>query len=309
MGFDDAAAVARTVDNLERNDGKHPGFRRAQARGTVLTGVFTPSGAAAELTTAAHLQQDEVPVTVRFSNSSGNPDVPDTARVVRGMTVRFALPGGAYTDLIGVSIPVFLAPTPQAFMEAVDAIEPDPATGAPDVAKVGAYIVKYPRTAAAFATANEQPPASYATIRYWALHAFVWRGPAGRTQAVRYRWEPDAGVAGQQDLDGLPFDYLTREIETRASAGFSLHVQLAEPGDPTDDATQAWPDDRPEIVAGHLQLTGPVADQAGWDAKGFDPTNLTDGIELSDDPLLAFRHATYAESVRRRSAERGLTRP
>jgi catalase len=33
----------------------------------------------------------------------------------------------------------------------------------------------------------------------------------------------------------------------------------------------------------------------------FDPTRVTDGIGLSDDPILHFRRAAYAQSVLRRS--------
>jgi len=37
-----------------------------------------------------------------------------------------------------------------------------------------------------------------------------------------------------------------------------------------------------------------------------DPTRVTDGIELSDDPILHIRTYVYGESVRRRS---GVERP
>jgi catalase len=44
--------------------------------------------------------------------------------------------------------------------------------------------------------------------------------------------------------------------------------------------------------------------QEHWDQQRFDPTRLTGGIELSDDPVLAFRAHAYAESYRRRSENR-----
>jgi catalase len=100
------------IDLLERNSGPHPGYRRAQARGACFQGIFTPSGEASGLTTAAHLQRAAVPATVRFSHSDGNPGMPDTERVVRGLTTRFHLRGDDHTDLLAVSIPVFLAANP-----------------------------------------------------------------------------------------------------------------------------------------------------------------------------------------------------
>lgn len=34
----------------------------------------------------------------------------------------------------------------------------------------------------------------------------------------------------------------------------------------------------------------------------FDPVHVTDGIELSDDPILRFRPRAYAVSIERRTA-------
>jgi catalase len=301
-------AIKETIDALERNSGKHPGYRRAQARGVCLKGVFTPSGEAAGLTQAAHLRDEAVPVTVRFSDSDGNPAVSDAGFVAHGLTVRFHLPDGSDTDLIALSLPVFIAATPQDFIEVVDALQPDPETHAPDPARLGAYIKAHPRTAASFTAVDVPPPVSYGTVGYRALHAYIWVGPAGQRQAVRYRWEPAAGVAALTDQEAAARapDYLTQEILERVVSTpvtFTLHVQLAADGDPTNDSTVAWPDDRPEIVAGRLVLTAPVEDPEHWNAEGFDPTRTTPGIELSDDPLLAFRAKTYAESHRRRSSE------
>ena len=52
------------------------------------------------------------------------------------------------------------------------------------------------------------------------------------------------------------------------------------------------------------ELTAPVDDQEHWAEQRFDPTRVTAGIELSDDPVLAFRSLAYAESYRRRSQNR-----
>ena len=47
-----------------------------------------------------------------------------------------------------------------------------------------------------------------------------------------------------------------------------------------------WPDDRKTIDVGTISVTSVVADSdAAEKALVFFPTNLTDGIELSDDPL------------------------
>ena len=96
----------------------HPGHRAAHAKGVVLSGSFTPSAGASELTRAAHLAGDPVRVTVRFSNGGANPDANDAAiGDGRGIGVKFYLPDGGTTDIVGLSLPVFFVRTPEEFLE------------------------------------------------------------------------------------------------------------------------------------------------------------------------------------------------
>ena len=75
--------------------------------------------------------------------------------------------------------------------------------------------------------------------------------------------------------------------------------------DSTSDPTEVWPEDRETVDAGRLELTGPETErETGDDVLVFDPTRVCDGIELSDDPILTFRHHAYAESVELRSGVR-----
>src|SRR5437868_1391758 len=57
--------------------GVHPGFRPAHAKGLMCVGTFTPSPEAARLTRAPHATRASTPVTVRYSNSTGIPSIPD----------------------------------------------------------------------------------------------------------------------------------------------------------------------------------------------------------------------------------------
>ena len=99
-------------------------------------------------------------------------------------------------------------------------------------------------------------------------------------------------------------DYLRGELEARLAKGpvaFTLEVEIAEEGDDVDDPTQAWPAGRSRVVAGRLELTAISADQEGeCERQVFDPTRVTDGIELSADPILNFRPLAYDVSIRRR---------
>ncbi len=89
----------------------------------------------------------------------------------------------------------------------------------------------------------------------------------------------------------------------RGPIRFPFEVQVATPGDPTDDPSAAWPPARRRVNVGTFQITGLETErETGGDVLVFDPTRVTDGIELSDDPVLRFRAGAYSESVARRSA-------
>lgn len=149
-------------------------------------------------------------------------------------------------------------------------------------------------------------PVSYGTARCWTIHAFTWVDAAGERSSVRCRWEPDAGLQelSEQDAENQTSEYLAKKLVRRLGegpVGFTLRVQIAQDGDPTDDPTKPWPPDRPEITAGRLLLTAPVADQDHWASQVYDLTRLTPGIELSGDPVLAFRSQAYSVSHDRRA--------
>ena len=54
--------------------------------------------------------------------------------------------------------------------------------------------------------------------------------------------------------------------------------------------------------AGTLEITKPdTTRESGGDILVFDPTRVTDGIELTGDPIVRFRRDAYNVSVKRRS--------
>jgi catalase len=82
-------------------------------------------------------------------------------------------------------------------------------------------------------------------------------------------------------------------------------VQIAAPGDDIDDPSAQWPADRERVDVGTLTLTKVIDDpERSGDIIVFDPVRVTDGIELSDDPVLQFRPRAYSVSVDRRIASR-----
>ncbi len=295
------------IDAANAVDGVHPGYRALHAKGTCCVGTFTARPDAAAFSRAPHFTGEPVAVTVRFSNASGRPDKHDGERDGRGMATKFRLPDGGSTDVVAVSRRVFFVRTPEDFLELMRARVPDPETGQPDPARIGEFLAAHPESLAAIEESLAALPIdSYLDTTYHAIHAFRLVDRDGKPTLVRYRWEPEAGSStiSDEEAGARAPDYLQRDLGTRLGRGpaaFTLHFQLAEPGDDPNDPTVAWPDDRRHVAAGRLELTGVVDDQqAGCEALIFDPTNVVDGVECSDDPILHVRSPAYSASYERR---------
>jgi catalase len=299
------------IDAIEAITGRHEGYRTVHAKGTLCAGTFHPSARAAEVCRAAHFQDGDVRAHVRFSNGSGDPENRDAAQDGRGMAVKLYLPEGGTTDIVCISRRQFFVRTPEDFLEFTRARKPDPETGQPDLEKLGAFLGAHPEAGPAVQEQVEsKAPVSYATTDYNSLHAFRFTAPDGTQRWVRYHWEPEAGVATleSEEAEAKDRDYLQHELAERLEAGpagFVLSVAVAEEGDPLDDPTQAWPNERETIELGRLEVTALAFDRdRDGDVLVFDPIRVTDGIETSDDPILQARSDAYAESVLRRSGQR-----
>jgi catalase len=289
------------LKEFEKVFGPHPGFRPAHAKGTMLTGTFTPSSEAASLTKAQHATQASTPVTVRFSNSTGIPLLPDNDANAdpRGMAIRFNLAEHGHTDIVAHSANGFPATDGAGFLEFLRAVTQE------DKAKVQEFVGSHPK-ALAFVQSITPMPVSFAKERYFGLTAMKFTNKDGATRFGRYTIVPEAGeehlsgdAAAGKDANYL-FDELTDRIG-KGSIKFKITVQVAEDGDVINDATVHWPADRKVLELGTIELTQPVAADAREQKQIiFDPIPRLDGIEPSDDPLLELRAAAYLISGRRR---------
>jgi len=257
------------------------------------------------------MQGEPVRATVRFSNGGGDPATPDSAKDGRGLAVKLYLEDGSRTDLVAITLPQFFVRNADDFLEFTRARKPDPETGQPDLAKLGAFLEAHPEALPAIQYALSQPaPASYAQLEYHGIHAFKWANGDGEERWVRFSFRPLAGVAGLSDeeVGERAADYLQAELRERLErepVEFELEVTIGQDGDDPDDPTVAWPDDRERVVAGTLRVEGlDNTRERDGDVLVFDPTRVTDGIELSADPILHVRPDAYAVSVERRSGAR-----
>ncbi len=294
------------LQQFDQMFGVHPGYRAAHAKGTMLTGTFTPSSDAQKLTRAPHIVRASTPVTARFSNSTGLPQIPDSAPDAnpRGLAIRFNLAEHVHTDIVSHSIDAFPTHDGYEFLEFLKAA----AASGPDVPSpkpIEQFLVAHP-AALAFVQAPKPFPVSLAQETYFGVTAFEFTNAAGETKFGRYRIVPEQGNKFFADADGaaLAPNYHHDEIVARVAkepVQFKLLVQIAAPGDVTDDATVHWPESRELLELGTIELTSAVNDNAAEQKQIiFDPIPRVDGIEASADPLLELRAAIYLLSGRRR---------
>jgi catalase len=286
--------------------GSHPGFRPAHAKGALVKGVFTPSPEAASLTRAPHILRESVPVTARFSDSTGIPQIPDTDPNARpwGLALRFYLAEHVHTDIVSHSIDAFPTHTGDEFLEFLSAIA-STAPDSPHPNPVEVFLGSHP-AALAFVQALKPFPVSFANQSFFGVTAFRFTNPEGMSRYGRYRILPEADnrYVDEADVAAKSPNFLLDEIEERLKAGpvnFRIVVQIAEPGDVVDDATIAWPKDRRLVEFGSVSLHERVANDAAEQKQIiFDPIPRVDGIEPSNDLLLELRAAIYLLSGRER---------
>jgi len=284
--------------------GKHPGARALHAKGVLLKGTFTATPQAAALTSAAHMQGEPVPATIRFSNGSGHPKAADYGADVRGMAIKLYLPDGGRTDIVAQSAPRFPVHTPEGFVDLLHAQRPGPAMAY----RMPLFFARHPEALPGLPANLKalRPPESFATCSYYAVHAFRFLDAGGGSRYVRYTLVPEAGDhrIGQREAKRRGRDYLHDEIARRVQSApvrFGLELQLAGPGDDPDDPVSQWPAERERVRAGTIEITALETErETGGDVLVFDPTRVVDGIELSRDPVLNFRHEAYSDSVAHR---------
>src|ERR1700742_4736984 len=173
--------------------GEYPGIRPAHGKGTLLNGTFTPVGGAVDLSVAQHFQQASTPVIVRFSNSTGLPNIPDTDpnALPKGIAIRFVLGERVHTDIIAHSTDGFPASTGDEFLEFLGALATsDPAkfAGSP----LEAFLGSHP-AALRFVQTPKPFPASFAQESYFGVTALKFVNAAGESRFGRYRITPQAG--------------------------------------------------------------------------------------------------------------------
>lgn len=321
------ATPTELIAGILRDFPRHqPGTRPVHAYGVLAEGWFRPTDVATRYTTAVALNEPRgVKAIVRFSNGSGNCDASDARPDVRGMAVRLHGDTDDALDLVSMTVPTFFVRTVDGFQGFTAAAEPpnppvsrprwrdlldalnlrtpgkDPGPGdAGVVAFSAAHRESCPALVANF---NAATPESFATLAYHAVHAFHLTNAAGVTHAVRFHWEPVAGVRSSRTTAE---HYLRGELAHRVLAApirFVLRAQVADQGDDTSDPSRPWPTRRRRLVLGHLSLDR--VDAEGGEDLEFNPQRLPVGI-IGDptDEIFRARGEVYRQSACMRAQAR-----
>jgi catalase len=301
------ALTRELLDALDALFGVHPGFRPAHAKGLMCSGTFTPSADAAKLTRAPHATAPSTPVTVRYSDGTGVPNIPDNDPAQsgpRGIAIRFHLGDHVHTDIIAHSTNGFPVRTGEEFVQFLRALAK---FGAGQPEALGAFLAAHPN-AKRFVDTPKPIPTSFAREAFFAVTSFKFTNAHGVSRHGRFRIRPDAGTEylSNDAATAKSANFLFDEIGERLARGpvrLGVFVQLAEPGDDVADASVTWPEGRTEIPFGTIGLTARVDDQVPDRRKIiFDPLPRIDGIDSSGDPLTDVRADLYLLSGRRRRA-------
>ena len=305
-----ALSPVKMINTFEQANGEHPGFRRNHAKGVCISGYFESNDRGAALSKAVVFLPGRVPVIGRFALAGGQPYQADAAHTVRSMALLFKLPNGEEWRTGMNNIPVFAVNSAQGFYEQLMASAPDPATGKPDPAKMTAFLAAHPESAKAIQLIRSSPMSSgFENSTFNSLDAFRFINSAGAAVPVRWSmipvqpFEPINAAPPEPAGTNYLFDALIASIHQHPLQ-WHLMIMIAQPGDPTADATIPWPPDRQQVDVGTLIInqiesedTNPARD------INFDPLVLPNGIEASDDPLLSARSAAYMRSFMRREGE------
>lgn len=244
-------------------------------------------------------------VIVRFSQCFGKQGTPDTARDVRGFSVRFKTKEGDL-DMISQNIPVFFIDNAEKFNDMLEAFAPDKRTNITDNNRLWRFAAKNPEALGALIElySNAGIVKSYRGLEGYGINTFIWENACCERYMVRYKWNPVSGVKHVRKhegefLAGFDPESASRDLYDSIENGdypcYELAVQLIkeqEEGKADSElknATYEWDAiEFPFIKVGIMELDEiPENLDEEINEICFSPDNLVQGIKLSKDPLLA----------------------
>lgn len=294
--------------------------RPVHVKGWGAFGQFETLYSMSNYTSLSFLQQPgtRVPVFVRFSLAVSTKGTPDTSRNVRGFSTKFYTEEGIF-DLICNHIPVFSVRDTIRFPEAIKAFLPSPKNNLINPSRYWNFVARAPESLlfTLLVYSNLGTVKSLRHLPGYSVNTYVWKNAEGKRHYVKYTWSPLAGqqyirndeavkLAGENpDIAGQD---LYNAIERGEQVEYGLYVQVIDPdkatGLPYDplDATKIWDQQQfPFHPVGRMVLNkNPDNYMEQVEKAAFSPSNLLNGVELSDDKMLQGRANVYWDSQRNR---------
>jgi catalase len=322
------------IEKLSHFDRERVPERVVHARGAVAHGFFEAYGRLgdepiANFTRARLFQQagKRSPVTVRFSTVIGGRDSSEAARDPRGFAVKFRTEDGNW-DLVGNNLPVFFIRDAIKFPDVIHALKPDPVTFRQEPGRIFDFMSLMPESMPmlTFLFSPRGIPADYRHQQGFGVNTYKWVNAAGASVLVKYQWRPSAGVASLTAADAARIQatelgHATRDLYEAIERGdhpeWELLVQVMSDDehpeldwDPLDD-TKVWPEDTfPPRPVGRMVLDRTVDNVfAENEQLAFGTGVLVDGLDFSDDKMLAGRTFSYSDTQRYRVGPNYLQLP
>ena len=294
--------------------------RIVHARGSGAHGFFECYEPLTHYTKAAPFKQagKTTPVFVRFSTVQGERGSKDTARDVRGFAVKFYTDEGNW-DLVGNNMPVFFIQDAMKFPDLVHALKPEPHHQMPQAASAHDtfwdFVSLMPESThmLMWLMSDRAIPRSFATMQGFGVHSFRLVNQAGESVFAKFHWSPKAGTHSlvwdeAVKISGADPDYHRRDLWERIESGvypeYELGVQIftEEQAERFSfdilDATKIVPEELvPLQPVGRMVLNrNPDNFFAETEQVAFCTAQVIPGIDFSNDPLLAGRIHSYADT-------------
>jgi catalase len=294
--------------------------RIVHARGSGAHGYFEAYDALTKYTRAAPFAEKGkvTPVFVRFSTVAGERGSKDTARDVRGFAVKFYTDEGNW-DLVGNNMPVFFIQDAMKFPDLVHAVKPEPHHGMPQAASAHDtfwdFVSLMPESThmLMWVMSDRAIPRSFRMMQGFGVHTFRLVNEQGQSVFCKFHWKPLQGTHSlvwdeAVKISGADPDFHRRDLWEAIESGefpeWELGLQIfseeqAE-GFSFDvlDSTKIVPEELvPLLPVGRMVLNrNPDNFFAETEQVAFCTAHIIPGIDFTNDPLLAGRIHSYADT-------------
>lgn len=294
--------------------------RIVHARGSGAHGYFEAYESLKKITIAAPFSEagKVTPVFVRFSTVAGERGSKDTARDVRGFAVKFYTDEGNW-DLVGNNMPVFFIQDAMKFPDLVHAVKPEPHNGMPQAASAHDtfwdFVSLMPESTHTlmWLMSDRAIPRSLRMMQGFGVHTFRLVNEQRESVFCKFHWKPLQGTHSlvwdeAVKISGADPDFHRRDLWDAIESGdfpaWELGLQIFTEAQSDKfsfdvlDATKLVPEELvPVVPVGRMVLNrNPDNFFAETEQVAFCAAHVIPGIDFSNDPLLAGRIHSYADT-------------